>query len=78
MTIQFQPSSYADFMQEAKVTLPNGQDIHIEKGGNPDHPTIVLIMGLGAQMLIWPNDFCQQLINAGYQVVRFDNRDIGL
>lgn len=78
MTIHFKPSPHADFMQEAKIILPNGQELHIEKGGNPEHPTILLIMGLGAQMLLWPEALCQQLIAAGYQVIRFDNRDIGL
>ena len=78
MTALFQPSSYAPFMQETKIKLPNGQEIHLEKGGNAEHPTIMLIMGLGAQMLLWPDEFCQQLIDAGYQVIRFDNRDIGL
>ena len=78
MAITFQPSAYADFMQESQITLQNGQTLHVEKGGHPEHPTIVLIMGLGAQMLLWPNEFCKQLIDAGYQVIRFDNRDIGL
>ena len=78
MTAQFQPSDYSGFMQQAKIQLSNGQTLHIEKGGNPEHPTILLIMGLGAQMLLWPEAFCKQLIDAGYQVVRFDNRDIGL
>lgn len=76
--LQLKASPYNDFMQETVVQLPNQQDLHIEIGGNPDHPTILLIMGLGAQMLIWPDAFCKQLIDAGYQVIRFDNRDIGL
>ncbi|MFT4020119.1 MAG: alpha/beta hydrolase, partial [Acinetobacter sp.] len=42
------------------------------------HPCIVLIMGLGGQMILWPEAFCQSLIEQGYYVVRFDNRDIGL
>ncbi|TXJ06703.1 MAG: alpha/beta hydrolase [Acinetobacter sp.] len=76
--LQFQPSPYADFMRECKVDLPNQLSLHVEIGGNPQHPTILLIMGLGAQMLFWPDAFCKQLIDAGYQVIRFDNRDIGL
>lgn len=39
---------------------------------------LVLIMGLGAQMLLWPEEFCQALAAAGHRVVRFDNRDVGL
>lgn len=76
--VVFTPSDYADFMQQALVTLPSGQQLHVEIGGNKNHPTIVLIMGLGAQMLFWPDMFCRQLIARGYRVMRFDNRDIGL
>jgi pimeloyl-ACP methyl ester carboxylesterase len=39
---------------------------------------IVLIMGLGMQLIAWPDPFCQKLAAAGFRVVRFDNRDIGL
>ena len=63
--LQFQPSPYADFMRECKVDLPNQLSLHVEIGGNPQHPTILLIMGLGAQMLFWPDAFCKQLIDAG-------------
>lgn len=49
-----------------------------ERWGNSHDPAILLIMGLGAQMLIWPDSFCQNLVDKGYQVIRFDNRDIGL
>lgn len=48
-----------------------------ERFGDPGHPAVVLIMGLGAQMIVWPEALCQQLAGAGYQVIRFDNRDIG-
>lgn len=40
--------------------------------------TILLVMGLGASALIWDNDFCQSYLDAGYQVIRYDNRDVGL
>ncbi|MDM1757321.1 alpha/beta hydrolase [Acinetobacter sp. 251-1] len=65
-------------MQETKVDLGNGIQLHVESGGNPEHPTILLVMGLGAQMLFWPDFFCKSLIDQGYHVIRFDNRDIGL
>ena len=76
--LQFNMSPYAPFMQETKVTLGNGIELHVEMGGNPEHPTILLIMGLGAQMLFWPDFFCKSLIDQGFRVIRFDNRDIGL
>ena len=74
--IKFKPSKHADFMQAAKVHTPKYK-FYVEVGGDPTHPAIVLIMGLGAQSLVWPNEFCYALINAGFRVVRFDNRDIG-
>lgn len=41
-------------------------------------PTVLLIMGLGAQMLLWPEPFCRALAERGHRVIRFDNRDVGL
>ncbi len=51
--LQFNISPYTSFMQETKVNLGNGIELHVEVGGKPEHPTILLIMGLGAQMLFW-------------------------
>ena len=76
--LQFKPSAYTDFMQETKVCLPNGIELHVEVGGNPSHPSILLIMGLGGQLLYWPDFFCKYLIDQGFQVIRYDNRDVGL
>ncbi|OTG83771.1 esterase EstB [Acinetobacter sp. ANC 4648] len=76
--LQFQISPYASFMQETKVDLGNGIQLHVEMGGNETDPTILLIMGLGAQLLFWPDFFCKSLIDQGFRVIRFDNRDIGL
>ncbi|HXY96007.1 MAG TPA: alpha/beta fold hydrolase [Steroidobacteraceae bacterium] len=56
----------------------NGLTIEYESLGDPSSPAIVLIMGLGMQLVGWPDDFCRQLAAAGYRVVRFDNRDCGL
>jgi len=49
-----------------------------ETFGSPSDPPIVLVMGLGSQMLAWRTGFCEQLASNGFRVVRFDNRDIGL
>ncbi len=46
--------------------------------GNPSDPAMILVMGLGTQMIAWPKDFCQGLAASGFRVIRFDNRDIGL
>lgn len=76
--LQFQTSPYTAFMQETKVDLGNGIQLHVEIGGKATDPTILLIMGLGAQLLFWPDFFCKSLIDQGFRVIRFDNRDIGL
>ena len=52
--------------------------IEYESLGNPSRPAIVLIMGLGMQLVAWPDAFCQALVAGGFRVVRFDNRDSGL
>lgn len=48
-----------------------------ETYGDPSDPALLLIMGLGTQMVAWRPDFCEQLAGNGFHVVRFDNRDIG-
>ena len=45
--------------------------------GDPADPTVLLVMGLGTQMLGWHEDFCRELAGRGFHVVRYDNRDIG-
>jgi pimeloyl-ACP methyl ester carboxylesterase len=45
--------------------------------GDPRHPTVLLIMGLGLSLDWWRDDFCAGLAGRGFHVVRFDNRDIG-
>ncbi|MEO0883399.1 MAG: alpha/beta hydrolase [Pseudomonadota bacterium] len=56
----------------------NGISFEYDEFGPADGEPIVLIMGFGAQMIFWPDGFCQALADAGYRVIRFDNRDIGL
>ncbi len=56
----------------------NGLTLEYESFGRPADPAVMLIMGLGGQMVMWPDSFCRALAQAGYHVVRFDNRDIGL
>lgn len=55
----------------------NGIAIEVEDTGG-DGPVVLLIMGLGMQLIAWPEPFVQGLVRAGYRVVRHDNRDIGL
>ena len=56
----------------------NGIQIAYEDMGDVDAPPILLIMGFSAQLTAWPAEFCETLLDAGFRVIRFDNRDIGL
>jgi pimeloyl-ACP methyl ester carboxylesterase len=60
----------------------NGEDgtveLYYEDLGDPADPPVLLIMGLGAQLPMWPDGFCALLVDAGYRVIRFDHRDTGL
>lgn len=55
----------------------NGIEIEYEQIGDAGHPPLVLIMGLAAQMIVWPDEFCANLAARGFHLTRFDNRDIG-
>jgi pimeloyl-ACP methyl ester carboxylesterase len=63
-------------MLQPKHVRANGIDIAYEELGSGE--PLVLVMGIGAQMLWWPDGFCQALADQGFRVLRFDNRDIGL
>lgn len=56
----------------------NNLKLCYQEFGDASAPPIVLIMGLGTQMLGWPDEFCERLADAGLRVIRFDNRDVGL
>jgi pimeloyl-ACP methyl ester carboxylesterase len=56
----------------------NGIELFYDEAGDADAPVILLIMGLGTQMIAWPDAFVQGLAAQGFRVIRFDNRDIGL
>jgi pimeloyl-ACP methyl ester carboxylesterase len=56
----------------------NGICLEYEEFGSRDAVPLLLIMGLGAQMVMYEDDLCRQLAGRGFRVIRFDNRDIGL
>jgi pimeloyl-ACP methyl ester carboxylesterase len=56
----------------------NGIALEIDDQGPPDGDPILLIMGLGMQLLGWPDELVADLVGRGFRVIRFDNRDIGL
>jgi pimeloyl-ACP methyl ester carboxylesterase len=55
----------------------NGIDIEYESFGRESDPALLLIMGFGAQLILWPRAFCEGLAAKGFRVIRFDNRDAG-
>jgi pimeloyl-ACP methyl ester carboxylesterase len=56
----------------------NSIDIEYETFGDPTDPAMLLINGLGGQLIYWDDELCRQLAAAGFRVIRFDNRDVGL
>jgi pimeloyl-ACP methyl ester carboxylesterase len=59
-------------------TAANDITIEYETAGDPGHPVLLLIMGLGGQLIAWDDEFVAALVAKGFYVVRFDNRDVGL
>jgi pimeloyl-ACP methyl ester carboxylesterase len=55
----------------------NGIKLEYEVTGDPAAPPVLLIMGLGAQLTRWPEPFHRALTDAGFRVIRYDNRDVG-
>ncbi|MHA2392142.1 MAG: alpha/beta fold hydrolase [Promethearchaeota archaeon] len=62
-------------MPKAEV---NNLEIEYETFGNPSDKPLLLVMGLGAQMIVWDEEFIKFLLDRGFYVIRFDNRDVGL
>lgn len=61
------------------LTAPaNGIEIAYETHGDPGDEPLLLVMGLGAQLIAWPVELCDALVDRGFFVVRYDNRDVGL
>ncbi|ETW25771.1 hydrolase [Mycobacterium gastri 'Wayne'] len=66
-------------MEVRSGTAVAGQvKLFYEDMGDPDDPPVLLIMGLGAQLLLWRTAFCEKLVAQGLRVIRYDNRDVGL
>ena len=56
----------------------NGIQIEYDTFGSSSHPALLLIIGLGSQLIHWQDEFCQQIADNGFYVIRYDNRDSGL
>jgi pimeloyl-ACP methyl ester carboxylesterase len=65
---------------ELRAGKANSGDLKLyyEDMGDVDDPPVLLIMGLGAQLLLWRTGFCEKLVAQGLRVIRYDNRDVGL
>jgi pimeloyl-ACP methyl ester carboxylesterase len=62
---------------EQRIDVGRGIELCYEELGNPADPTVLLVMGLGVQLLGWDERFCRMLVDRGFHVIRFDNRDAG-
>ena len=62
---------------ERRADAGRGITIAYEQFGNPTGTPVLLIAGLGMQLHSWPDEFCELLVQRGYRVIRFDNRDVG-
>lgn len=69
--------SQVTYTTEKKVKV-NSIEINYDTFGKKEDPAIILIQGIGTQMIVWPEEFCKAFASQGYFVVRFDNRDVGL
>ena len=63
---------------ETQYAASNGLKLAYEAFGDKANPPVLLIMGLGTQMIAWPDELCRQIADRGHYVIRFDNRDVGL
>ncbi len=73
------PNDPIEWHDPAMPTIEvNDIDICFESFGPDDAPPLLLVMGLGAQMTLWSPGFMSELLERGFRVVRFDNRDVGL
>jgi len=69
-------SETAHHFKPARIAT-NGIELVYDTFGEPDGPPMLLIMGLGCQMIDWKEGFCSLLAGRGFRVIRFDNRDVG-
>jgi pimeloyl-ACP methyl ester carboxylesterase len=60
-----------------EVAQANGIEIVYETIGDPSDPPLLLVMGLGMQLIHWDRELCEELAGRGFRVIRFDNRDAG-
>ncbi len=64
-------------MAERMIRLSDEVDLCVDEIGPGDAPLVLLVMGMGLQLVWWRDDFCAELVSRGFRVVRYDHRDIG-
>jgi pimeloyl-ACP methyl ester carboxylesterase len=64
-------------LSDERLAPANGIELAYQEAGDHDGRPLLLIMGLATQMVAWEEDFCAMLVDRGFRVIRFDNRDIG-
>lgn len=64
-------------MAERMVRISDEVELCVDEQGPPGGPLVLLVMGLGLQLVWWRDDFCAELVSRGFRVVRYDHRDIG-
>lgn len=60
-----------------KIISNNNADLWATRDGKPDAPCVILVAGANASHLMWPQEFCDLLVNMGFCIVRYDHRDTG-
>ncbi|MEM7336499.1 MAG: alpha/beta hydrolase [Chloroflexota bacterium] len=63
---------------ETKYAQNGSTKIAYQTLGDPKNETIILISGLGSQLVYWTDELCQKFIDRGFHIIRFDNRDVGM
>lgn len=82
--LQLASASAENFVKQRHVEYPtyfaptNGISIAYQDFGDPKDETVLLVMGLGGQLIHWHDDFVLGIVDQGYRVIRYDNRDVGL
>jgi pimeloyl-ACP methyl ester carboxylesterase len=64
-------------MAERLIRISDEVELCVDELGPGDGPVVLLVMGLGLQLVWWRDDFCADLVSRGFRVVRYDHRDIG-
>lgn len=75
MTITEQPAEITT--DEMLIDVGGGMELCFVSEGDPSNPPLLLISGLGLQLTYWPREFVDRLLDSGFRVIRFDNRDAG-